>query len=71
LGSFIFTSNFDNWGVLSVRGVLTLRIGIAQDKENLVIWMPNLVVLDFAGMLVFNWINGNRIDEIMQSWVDG
>ena len=28
-------------------------IGIARDKENLVIWMPNLVVLDFAGMLVF------------------
>ena len=57
--------------MLSVRGVLTLRIGIARDKENLVIWMPNLVVLDFAGTLVFNWINGNRIYEIMQSLVDG
>ena len=30
-----------------------------------------LVVLNFAGMLVFNWINGNRIYEIMQSLVDG
>ena len=31
--------------MLSVRGVLTLRIGISRDKANLVIWTPNWLYL--------------------------